>query len=92
MNEGGEMKTAKKYMKRGSYYEAKRDYWNTWAPHAQARAARYLTATQHREIIRLVKSKEATMVAVAKKYGVNYSTVTKIVYGTRNVRVLRACA
>ena len=65
-----------------NYYQIRRDSWNTWAPHSlHARANRYLTASQHREIIRLVQEGGETMAAVARKLGLNYSTVTKITYG-----------
>lgn len=80
------MKYATKHMKRGSYYEARRDYWNSWAPHSQARGHRYLTAKQHREILKLVQDDRITMAAVARRFGLGYSTVTKIVYGTRKPR------
>jgi hypothetical protein len=72
-----------------NYYEARRSYWNTWAPHAQPRGRRFLTESQHREIIRLVKDGHETMAAVARKLGLAYSTVTKIVYGTRKARKVR---
>lgn len=65
------------------YYQSRRDSWNTWAPHsAGGRPNRYLTASQHREILRLVQEGHEPMAAVARKLGLNYSTVTKIVYGT----------
>jgi DNA-binding MarR family transcriptional regulator len=64
------------------YYQLRRDSWNTWAPHSlHDRTYRYLTASQHREIIRLVQECGETMAAVARKLGLNYSTVTKITYG-----------
>lgn len=64
------------------YYQLRRDSWNTWAPHSVGgRPNRYLTAGQHREILRLVEEGGETMAAVARKMGLNYSTVTKICYG-----------
>ena len=73
---------AKQRAARKYYYAVRRESWNTWAPHSVGgRANRYLTASQHREILRLVQDGNETMAAVARKMGLNYSTVTKIVYG-----------
>lgn len=63
------------------YYQLRRDSWNTWAPHSVGgRPNRYLTAGQYQEILRLVQDGEK-MASVARKMGINYSTVTKIIYG-----------
>lgn len=73
------------------YYQLRRDSWNTWAPHSlKNRTNRYLTARQHQEIIRLVHEGGETMAAVARKLGLNYSTVTHIIYGTKGPRKLDA--
>lgn len=65
------------------YYQLRRGSWNAWAPHSKRKYApnqRYLPASQHREIVRLVQEGE-TMAQVARLFNLNYSTVTKIVYG-----------
>lgn len=79
------------------YYQQRRDSWNTWAPHSEGHGAngrpnRYLTAGQHREILRLVQDGGETMAAVARKMGLNYSTVTKIVYGTHKPKRVEVAA
>ena len=65
------------------YYELRRGSWNAWAPKSTRQHKpnqRYLHAQVHREIIRLVKEGD-TMAHVARVFGLNYSTVTKIIYG-----------
>ena len=69
------------------YYKLRRQSWNAWAPKSRHdRAHRYLTESQYREIMALVSSGE-TMAQVARTFGLNYSTVTKIVYGTLKPKI-----
>jgi DNA-binding MarR family transcriptional regulator len=69
------------------YYQLRRDSWNLWAPHSEHnRSNRYLTSSQHREIMALVQEGGETMAAVARKLGLSYSTVTKIIYGENKPR------
>lgn len=61
----------------------KRERMRKWLPKSTQVRRRYLSDREHRRIKWLVRENGESMADVARTMGINYSTVTGIVYGTK---------